>query len=140
MAARRFDGSFGLFGLFFALLRVLPELSAIFRSPRWRRVLCHRGLLHNELQRGVDIDIATFFSSCPKQQQHWAGERLSLEGAIPEYRRVGCPISVSAVPFCPGTDIWRSCRLLASLMRSLCLLPGGWVGLFLAPLVLTIAV
>ena len=34
-------------------------------------------------------------------------------------------ISVSAVPFGPGTDIWRSCRLLAALMRSLCLLPGG---------------
>ena len=36
------------FSAFFALLRVVPELSASFRSPRWRRVLCHRGLLHNE--------------------------------------------------------------------------------------------
>ena len=55
----------------------------------------------------------------------WAGERLSLEKATPRYLRPGRSISVSAVPFGPGTDIWRSCRFLASLMRSLCLLPGG---------------
>ena len=55
----------------------------------------------------------------------WAGERLSFEKATPRYLRPGRSISVSAVPFGPGTDIWRSCRLLASLMRSLCLLPGG---------------
>ena len=34
-------------------------------------------------------------------------------------------ISVSAVPFGPGIDIWRSCRFIGTLMRSLCLLPGG---------------
>ena len=34
-------------------------------------------------------------------------------------------ISVSAVPFGPGIDIWRSCRFIGALMRSLCLLPGG---------------
>ena len=51
MAAWRFDGFFRPFWPFFALLRVLPELSAIFRSPRWRRVLCHRGLLHNFILR-----------------------------------------------------------------------------------------
>ena len=34
------------------------------------------------------------------------------------------PISVSAVPFGPGIDIWRSCRFIGALMRSLCLLPG----------------
>ena len=28
-----------------------PELSASFRSPRWRRVLWHRGLLHNFMLR-----------------------------------------------------------------------------------------
>ena len=42
-----YDGSEGVFRPFwpfFALLRVLPELSAIFRSPRWRRVLRRRGL------------------------------------------------------------------------------------------------
>ena len=38
----------------------------------------------------------------------WAGERLSLEKAHPRYLRPGRPISVSAVPFGPGIDIWRS--------------------------------
>ena len=55
----------------------------------------------------------------------WAGERLSLEKAHPRYLRPGRQISVSVVPFGPGIDIWRSCRFLGSLMRSLCLLPGG---------------
>ena len=55
----------------------------------------------------------------------WAGERLSLEKAHPRYLRPGRPISVSAVPFGPGVDIWRSCRFIGALMRSLCLLPGG---------------
>ena len=54
----------------------------------------------------------------------WAGERLSLEKAHPRYLRPGRPISVSAVPFGPGIDIWRSCRFIGALMRSLCLLPG----------------
>ena len=39
----------------------------------------------------------------------WAGERLSLEKAHPRYLRPGRPISVSAIPFGPGIDIWRSC-------------------------------
>ena len=70
----------------------------------------------------------------------WAGERLSLEKAHPCYLRPGRPISVSAVPFCPGIDIWRSCRFISAMMRSLCLLPGGpcLVGLCLALLVLII--
>ena len=55
----------------------------------------------------------------------WAGERLSLEKAQPRYLRPGRPISVSTVPFGPGIDIWRSCRFIGALMRSLCLLPGG---------------
>ena len=55
----------------------------------------------------------------------WAGERLSLEKAHPRYLRPGRPISVSAVPFGPGIDIWRSCRFIGAMMRSLCLLPGG---------------
>ena len=54
-----------------------------------------------------------------------AGERLSLEEAHPRYLRAGRQISVSAVPFVPGIDIWRSCRFIGALMRSLCLLPGG---------------
>ena len=32
---------------------------------------------------------------------------------------------MSAVPFGPSIDIWRSCRFIGALMRSLCLLPGG---------------
>ena len=55
----------------------------------------------------------------------WAGERLSLEKATPRHLRPGRPISVSAVPFGPGIDIWRSCRFIGALTRSLCLLPGG---------------
>ena len=42
----------------------------------------------------------------------WAGERLFLEKAHPRYLRPGRRISVSAVQFGPGIDIWRSCRLL----------------------------
>ena len=55
----------------------------------------------------------------------WAGERLSLEKAHPRYLRPGRPISVSAVPFGPGIDIWRLCWFMGAMMRSLCLLPGG---------------
>ena len=59
----------------------------------------------------------------------WAGERLSLEKATPRYLRPGRSISVSAVPFGPGIDIWRS--FVGAYMRSLCLLPGG-LGRFVA--------
>ena len=48
------------FWRFFRIFRAPPnrlELSAIFRSPRWRRVLCHRGLLHNFTSELVDTDI-----------------------------------------------------------------------------------
>ena len=55
----------------------------------------------------------------------WAGERLSLEKACPHYLRPERQISVSVVPFGPGIDIWRSCRFVGALMRSLCLLSGG---------------
>ena len=59
----------------------------------------------------------------------WAGERLTLEKAHSRYLRQGRPISVSAVPFGPGIDIRRSCRVIGSLMRYLCTLPGAcWVG------------
>ena len=43
--------------------------------------------------------------------QLWAGERLVLEKAVPQYRRAGRSISVSAGPSGPGTDIWCSCRV-----------------------------
>ena len=57
----------------------------------------------------------------------WAGERLVLEKALPRYRRPGRPTSVSAVPVCPGIDIWHragSWGLLCELF-ALCTLPGG---------------
>ena len=60
----------------------------------------------------------------------WAGERLCLENAVRRHRRVGRPISVSAVPFGPGIDIWRSCRFFGAIFRALRLLPGG-LGRFL---------
>ena len=65
----------------------------------------------------------------------WAGERLSLEKAHPRYLIPGRSISVSAVPCGPGIDIWRSCRFIGAMMRSLCLLHGGKVGLCPALLV-----
>ena len=66
----------------------------------------------------------------------WAGERLTLEKAHPRYLRPGRPISVS---FGPGINIRRSCRFIVAMMRSLCLLPGGLVGLCIALLVLITA-
>ena len=57
----------------------------------------------------------------------WAGEGMSSEKAHPRYLRPGRPISVSAVPFCPGIDFWRSCRFIGATMWSLCLLPGELV-------------
>ena len=63
--------------------------------------------------------------------EQWVGERLSLETAHLRYLRPGRPISVWAVSFGPGIDIWRSCRFIGTLMRSLCLLPG-WLGKFVS--------
>ena len=60
----------------------------------------------------------------------WAGERLTLEKAVPRKRRPGRPFSVSAVPHGPGTDIWRSCRIIGALCRALCALLGG-IGRFM---------
>ena len=48
-----------------------------------------------------------------------------MEKAVPRYLWPGRPISVSAVPFGPGIDFWRSCRFIGALMRSLGSLPGG---------------
>ena len=50
-------------------------------------------------------------------EELWAGERLSLERAVPRYLRPGRPISVSAVSFGPGIDIWRSCRFIGAMMN-----------------------
>ena len=59
--------------------------------------------------------------------ENWAGELLVIEGAVLFARRVGRPISVSAVPVGPGIDIGRSCRFLGSLVRFLALLLGGLI-------------
>ena len=64
----------------------------------------------------------------------WHGWLTLLSGrekAVPRYRRPGRPISVSAVPFGPGTDIWRFCRFIGALFRALRALPGG-IGRFLS--------
>ena len=55
----------------------------------------------------------------------WAGERFQFEKAVPRCMRVDRPISVSAVPFGPGIDIRRSCKLLGAMLRALCALPCG---------------
>ena len=60
----------------------------------------------------------------------WASERFQFEKAVPLYRRVDLPISVSAVPFGPGIDIRRSCKLLGAMLRALRVLSGG-LGRFL---------
>ena len=39
----------------------------------------------------------------------WAGERLTLAKAVPEYRRCRRSMSVSPVPPGPGIEIWCSC-------------------------------
>ena len=58
---------------------------------------------------------------------HWPvhGRDLGVGGISSRYLRPGRPISVSAVPFGPGIDIWSSCRFIGDMMRSLCMLPGG---------------
>ena len=55
---------------------------------------------------GVSVGGVSFVELLILYEQ-WAGERLLLEAAVPKSRRVGRPISVSAVPFGPGIDIWR---------------------------------
>ena len=70
----------------------------------------------------------------------WAGERPAFEKAVPRIRRSARPISVSAVPFGPGIDIWRTCRFLGGMIRALGICLEGWAGLCLAVLVQIIAV
>ena len=62
------------------------------------------------------------WSSCMSSGQ---GRGWCWRRGVPRYLRPGRPISVSAVPFGPGIDIWRSCRFIGAMMRSLCLLLGG---------------
>ena len=75
---------------------------------------------------GVDIGVGCVsFVEVLILYELWAGERLDLEKAVPRYRGAGRPISVSAVPFGPGTNIWRSYRYIGALFRALVALPGG---------------
>ena len=53
------------------------------------------------------------------------------DGALPKRRRLVHAVRDRAflpgppgIPFGPGTDIWRSCRLIAAIVRSQCSLPG----------------
>ena len=69
---------------------------------------------------------------------HWLAGGLGLGVGGVSYVEL-LSISVSAVPFGPGIENWRSCRFIGAMMRSLCLLNGGLVDLFLALLVLIIA-
>ena len=76
-------------------------------------------------RRGVDLGVGgVSYVELLILYELWAGGRLTLEKAHPRYLRLGRPISVSAVPFGPGIDIWRSCLFIAAMMRSLCM-PGG---------------
>ena len=62
--------------------------------------------------------------------ERWAGERLRVEDSVPKYRRPGRPISVLAAPLCTDVEIWKLCRFLGHVLRSLNKLPGG-LGRFL---------
>ena len=85
------------------------------------------GTLHWPAGCGVEFGVGgVSFVELLILYEQWAGERLLLEVAVPKSRRVGRPISVSAVPFGPGIDIWRSCRFLGAIFRALRMLPGGF--------------
>ena len=54
--------------------------------------------------------------SCLFFMKLWAGKRfLSREGYILAIFGWGVQVSVSAVPFGPGIDFWRSCRFIGGL-------------------------
>ena len=74
---------------------------------------------------GLDLGVGGVYVELFNLYELWAGEMLSFEKAVPRCLRPGRPISVSAVPFGPSIDIWRSCRLIGAMMTSLCFLPGG---------------
>ena len=77
-------------------------------------------------QGGVDLGVGgVSYVELLLLYELWAGERLTPEKAQTRYLRPGRAISVSAVLFGRGIDIWRSCRFIGALMRSLCLLLGG---------------
>ena len=57
--------------------------------------------------------------------ERWAGEMLRIEGSVPKFRRSGRPVTVTAAPLCPETDIWRLCRFFGQMLRALVKLPEG---------------
>ena len=71
--------------------------------------------------------VAFLLWNCSFFMSSWRVRGCLLEKAHPRYLRPGRQISVSAVPFGPGIDIWRSCRFIGAIVRSLCLLPGELV-------------
>ena len=101
------DGVFGGFSAFFALLRIVPELSAIFRSPRWRRVLCHRGLPCTISQDSVDKATVPQWPRLKQQQQQYNLGRLRFNrrgGSTPLWGVEACshpsrrPNPIPAIP------------------------------------------
>ena len=55
----------------------------------------------------------------------WAGEKLSLETALPKYQWRGRSITVAAASVTAETVIWRSCVFMGAMFRALVHLPGG---------------
>ena len=120
---------FGLLGGSIVQLLLLLVRRILLFSPYTPRLLVKWVSFLSSLHWPVgDLDLGVggvSFVELLILHELWAGERLVLEKAHPRYLRPGRPISVSAVPFGPGIGIWRSCRFIGALMRSLCLLPGG---------------
>ena len=86
---------------------MLVKWVAFLSSLHWPAVECNLGV------GGVSyVELLILY-------EVWAGERLELEKAVPRYRRPGRSISVSAVPFGPGTGIWRSSWFIGALFRGL---------------------
>ena len=55
---------------------------------------------------------------------HWPATRADL--AVGGVSFVEMPISVSAVQFSPGIDIWRSCRIIGAFQVALCFVWWYW--------------
>ena len=120
-----------IFGLVLGSLLLSPLfLAVILRSGLILLVCWSNGLPSSILYIGLQMGVALLWVVFPTVEllilyEVWAGERLELEKAVPRYRRPGRLISVSAVPFGPGTDIWRSCTFIGALFRGLRDLPFG---------------
>ena len=73
---------------------------------------------------GVDLGVGDIsYVELPILYELWAGERLSLGlslGIFVLRAQFRCRLFLLVQAY-----IWRSCRFIGALMRSLCLLPGG---------------